>query len=246
MKVNVFLFVMVFVWVFALSGCANGVAGQPPAGEQEEQMIMHLSFKPKSIVPLQPQAPDDDWSIAHEQRIGNAAILVYQDESGNSWTFARYEAKTYMLGGAYPAETMKIQPLESEFGGIKLIGGVGSDLTAWDILGLDKEGKFITFQAIGRPEIMDLDGNGTTEIVASFEGAHLHFPNVEIFKVTHGQLESAEVTDPSSFPIGEDLPYARFFKDNSTSLIMIGKAHKEGAERLYRYEDGHLLEVSER
>lgn len=203
--------------------------------------IIELSFQPKEIVEPHPKAPGEDWTVTKEQSIRDTVIIVYQDASGSDQALAKHAGSYYMLSGVYNAETIRIQPLEGEFGGIDLIGGVGTDQTAWDVLGLEKEGKLVMFSTIGRPEFADLDGNGTKELVASFEGAHLNFPNLEIVRVNNGRMESAEVINANEG--GEDQQYARLLNENGSYLIEIGKVREEGSGRQYKYDDGRLIEI---
>lgn len=123
-----------------------------------------------------------------------------------------------MLNGFQTAENLRTQPLDGKFGGIVLIGGVGSDQTEWDVLGLNEDGKLVVFPMIGRPQITDLDGDGEKELVASFEGAHLNFPDVEIARVKDGNLESARVIGATGN--AEDPQYTRLSEDGN--LIEIG------------------------
>jgi hypothetical protein len=205
--------------------------------------IIKLSFQPKEIIVPHPKAPGKNWTITKEQSIRDTVIIVYQDASGSEHALAKHAGSYYMLSGVYNAETVRIQPLEGEFGCFDLIGGVGSDQTAWDVLGLDKEGKLVMFSTIGRPEFADLDGNGTKELAASFEGAHLNFPNLELVRVNNGPMESAQVINANEG--GKDQLYARLLNENGSYLIEIGKVREERSGRQYKYEDERLIEIAD-
>jgi hypothetical protein len=220
----------------------NTASTQTDRTETEKQDVIELSFELIETSEPQPGTPGEDWIVTKEQTIGDTAIILYKDGSGSAFdtAYARYAGNSYMLSSVYNPETVRIQPLECEFGGIQLIGGVGSDQTAWDILGVNKEGKFVMFTMIGRPELADLDGDGTQQLVAAFEGAHLDFPNVEIVRVKDGHLESAKVING---PGGMDDPqYAHLLNDNGSYLIEIGKVREDGLGRQYRYGNGRLVQ----
>jgi hypothetical protein len=78
-------------------------------------------------------------------------------------------------------------------------------------------------------------------LVASFQGAHLNFPDVEILRRNNGRIESSRVNDAAGG--AEDPQYARLLNDNGNYLIEIGKVREEGSGRQYKYMDDRLVEV---
>ncbi|XEC94470.1 hypothetical protein AB6A23_24670 [Paenibacillus tarimensis] len=228
--------------LLALSGCANENSGQPTTNSLHKQDIKKLSFVQKTTKELQSKAPDEDWTVAKKVSVGNTAVIVYEDTSGGNHSLIKHRGNYYVLNNFYDAKTVRIQELKGDFGDIKLIGGVGTDLTLWDVLGLNMENKLVSFETIGRPQMVDLDRDGTKELVASFEGAHLNFPNIEIVRVT-GRMESAVAISQSA--IQEDnLQFARLTNVNDSYQILIGKVREEGTERQYFYTGDQLVEIT--
>lgn len=232
--------IVVFLTALITVGCSNGNADK--YSNQEQQDVLQLSFKHTAVNELFPKKMNEDWTMTKEIKIGDTAIILYEDKSGDDYTLAKHVGKYYDLGGVYNIENIKTQTLGGEFGDIELIGGIGTDFTYWDVLGLDKQsGNLVSFQTIGRPEMMDLDGDGSEEMIASFEGAHLNFPNIEIVRINNGQMESAEMIDQSGNE--EDPKFARLSKESVVVVIEIGKVREDGSEHQYKYENGQLVEI---
>ncbi|MDI4647479.1 hypothetical protein [Cohnella hashimotonis] len=221
---------------------SNSTSSQTNRTKTEKRDVKELSFELKETSEPQPGTPGEDWTVTKEQTLGDTAIVLYQDGSGSAFdnAFAKYAGNSYKLNSVYNSETVRIQPLKGEFGGIQLIGGVGSDQTAWDILGVNKQGKFVMFTIIGQPQFADLDGDGTQELIATFKGAHLNFPDVEVLRVKDGHMESAKVING---PGGMEVPqHAHLLNDNGSYLIEIGKVREDGSGRQYRYDKGRLVQ----
>lgn len=221
---------------------SNNASTQTGSTETEKQEIKELSFQPVKISQPEPRTPSKEWTVAMEENIGDTMIALYKEntDSGFDTAFAKHAGNFYMLSSVYDAETVRIQPLKGVFGGIKLIAGVGSDGNEWNVLGVDKNKNFVMFSVIAQPEFIDLDSDGTKELVASFLGTHLNFPDIEILRFKNGHMESARVID--AYGDMEVPYYARTVNNNGTYLIEIGKVREEGLSRQYRYDDGRLIQ----
>lgn len=97
-----------------------------------------------------------------------------------------------------------------------------------------------SFRTIGRPELIDLDSDGLKELVASFEGAHLNFPNIEIIRYKNEEMESAQVIELQN---SEDPEYARLVKQGSDFVIETGKVREETTLQRFKYESGRLVRI---
>ncbi|MGM0882860.1 MAG: hypothetical protein ACQEXQ_17720 [Bacillota bacterium] len=228
----------VLLIAFITVGCSNGNDGKP--SDQEQQDILQLSFKQTAVTQLLPKNANEDWTVTKEIKIRDTAIILYEDGSRDGYALAKHAGKFYDLGGVYNVENIKTQMLEGPFGDIELIGGIGTDLTSWEILGMYKQsGNLMLFQTIGRPEMIDLEGDGSEEMIASFNGAHLNFPNVEILRLNGSEIESAEMVDQTSN--SEDQKFARVLKKSGDVVFEIGKVREDGTERQFTYENGQLV-----
>jgi hypothetical protein len=217
--------------------------------ENETTDGQQLAFSP---VPLQNMAegePKTEWkkeqSIPMGEVDGESVLIhLYTDDIGNStFGFLEHRGKQYVLSDvAGSIDDVKVETINQPFNGIlQVLMGIGTSYTTWEVVAYDAtQGAWTSFETIGRPQIIDLDGDGMQELVANFEGAHLNFPNVEIVRVNNGRMDSARVIDTSGS--AEDPQYARLFHDNGRYLIEIGNVREDVPGRKYRYEDGSLVE----
>jgi hypothetical protein len=229
--------VLLFAASLALAGCSSG--SEASSEDSREQGAIELVFNNKTVVEPKKETLGEGWTVKKEDKLGESEVIIYEDTSGVDLVVMKREGEHYLLSGIHTEENLETQPLDGEFIGIDLIGGVGSEQTEWNILGLNKEGNLVVFSMIGRPQITDLDADGEKELIASFEGAHLHFPDVEIARVKNGSLESARVIGSSDN--ADDPQYARLLSDGN--LIQIGKVREERSGRQYEYDGGRLIPI---
>ncbi|UFJ40750.1 hypothetical protein LOK74_22610 [Brevibacillus humidisoli] len=87
--------------------------------------------------------------------------------------------------------------------------------------------------------MIDLDREGSEDLVAVFSGAHLHRENVFLYRWHAGQLECV------SLAAAGDGDYAVLRQDSDGWLIEIGELSpgESGGGRLYRYDRGTLLDA---
>jgi hypothetical protein len=120
---------------------------------------------------------------------------------------------------------------------IKVFAGIGTSYISWDIIAFDGEqGKWTTFEVMGRPQIMDLDGDGSEEMVVSFEGVHLNPPDVEIVRWNNGTLEFSQIAAQSGV---SGKPYARLTMKDNLPVIEVGDVAEEIPQQ-YKYQGNSI------
>jgi hypothetical protein len=216
------------------------------------QPVAHkdLSFKRVSADEIPETKPKAGWSNIRTIDLGMAdgkaiSFLFYSKDIQNAeadvQAFFQYEGKLYDYElGLLPYRLSEVEAnkVDGSFDDQVVLAGTGTTLTHWNVIVFDKTShKLRSFRTVGRPKLIDLDSDGRKELVASFEGAHLHFPNVEIIRYHDGELESAQVIESQN---SDNPEFARLVRQSSDFVIEIGKAREEKAPQRFAYKDGRL------
>lgn len=247
MKISKIL--MIFFITSIAVGCAENDRKQP---NQTEPTVQNgdneLSFRRVSMNEIRDTKPKDEWSEVQSVDLGTAdgepiSILLYSEDSQNAESdvhaFVQHAGKLYDMGvNSYRLSELETQKLDGSFDDVVLLAGIGTKLTYWNVVAFDKKSdKLLSFEMVGRPEMIDLDSDGYKELVASFEGAHMNFPNVEIIRSKDAEMESAKVIEAQN---SEDPEYARLVKQDSNFVFEVGKVQEEQPQR-FKYENGRLI-----
>jgi hypothetical protein len=245
---KIFLIILIMLSVV---GCGEKNVKQPnqtqPAAHKE------LSFKRVSADEIPETKPQIGWSDVKTIDLGMIdgkpiSFLFYskniEDAESEVQALFHYEGKLYDYElGIIPYRLSEVEAnkVNGSFDDKVVLAGIGTTLTHWNVIMLDKKTqKLLSFRTVGRPEMIDLDFDGHKELVASFEGAHLNFPNVVIFRYKNGEMESAQVIESKN---SEDPEYARLVKQGSDYVIEIGKVREEIPPQRYKYESGRLVKI---
>ncbi|MDQ0899362.1 hypothetical protein [Paenibacillus sp. V4I7] len=238
---------LLVVLVFMMIGCSAKQKQSGPVTAVQHNPVP-ISFKTISTNEISISQSKQEWSETKNIDLGTVdgkrtSIHLYSDgQIANAHAFIEHGGKSYNLGADYGnLGTVKNVKLEGSLGSVKLLFGIGTDLTAWTVVAYES-GKIVTFEVLGLPEWIDLDKDGRGELVASFEGGHLHPPNVEIIRFEEGKLESARVIDKTD---AANPKVALLEKQDAGNFIVIGKAREEKPlYNHYKYEKGQLVAVN--
>ncbi|TDF99729.1 hypothetical protein [Paenibacillus piri] len=250
MRVKLML-ILIIVISLSAAGCGEKQGKQSDSAERAAQDGGHeLTFNRVSLNELHDTKPEVEWIVIRTVDLGTAdgkpiSMLLYSEDSQNGeadvHAMIRHAEQLYELGAnPFQLRQTEIRKLEGSFHDVIIIAGIGTNLTVWNVVAFNKSsGKLLTFETIGSPEVIDLDADGQTELVAAFEGTHLNFPNVEIIRFHNGEFESAQAVAAQN---PEDPEYARLAMQSSGTVIEIGKLRDERPHR-YKYENGRLVEM---
>jgi hypothetical protein len=224
----------------------------------QKNLSIQLNFHPIHIKEIKQGTPKKGWIQVKTIEIGKldaGRVLVHfyveSDNENSVYAFVEHVGKLYELGDvaySYGLDDVLVQRVNQSFNdgekNINIIAGLGTAFTYWDILAFDqKNGRWLTFEVMGRPEMVDLDHDGRKELVAIFEGAHLNYPDVAIARLNKGMLELSEIAEQ----IGKsDKQYVRITKEDGSFVFETGKVNEDQPQHYFRYENGQLTPLGKR
>lgn len=245
---NIVKSIMFFLICLALVACSVNT-NEPINSSIESATGKHtitLTFNEVPTSILKPSKPPQELNeirtIALSKTKGalNTLQLYQNEDETDTYAFIKHNDIYYSIGvySVNPDE-VKIKEINENIGSHHLLLGIGTDYTMWNLVAM-KSGSdsLVEFGSIGQPYLIDLESNGKNELVCSFEGVHLNFPNVQIFREKDNRLESAIIINKQD---NENPEYARFLFDDET-LFEISKVREEGNFKRYQYQDGLLVE----
>lgn len=255
--------------VLILSGCAltnaesNEKTEQKPVQShstenknQNENQSIQLTFKPVTMMDVTQGEPKKIWEKVKsislgEQDAAQVSIHLYVEPGNENSAYAFLEHKGELFEFGDVADTFGLddvvvesvnQSFLSDKKNIKVFAGIGTTFTGWDIISYDEEhSKWLRFEAIGRPQMIDLDGDGIKEMIATFEGAHLNAPDISIVRWNNGHLEFSEIAAQSGI---SDKSYARLIIKDNLPVVEIGELGIEKSE-YYKYTKGLLVKITD-
>ncbi|WP_126428504.1 FG-GAP repeat domain-containing protein [Brevibacillus marinus] len=242
------------------TGCWAGKApptdpAPPPAKPVSEQPEpIDLPFEPVAVESLTAtDAPSELVKVKSFglQRISGAKdvfvhlyvdpLFQHKPEQGEVIAYLQDGAAQYNLGlvSDYGVAQTSVQAVDLTGDGraeIELFGPLGSHYEELQVLGFDEGRKeWLRYLKTGSPLKKDLDGDGRAELLAVSKGTVPSY--LWIYRWQNGQFAMA---DPGKVLASESV---RLVEDESGPLI---EAASKNSARLYRYQQGRLLEQESR
>ncbi|WP_281884810.1 hypothetical protein [Paenibacillus sp. YYML68] len=201
--------------------------------------------------------PKPDWDHVKSVVLSDAADAPIEahffvekgnvGRAGEAYVYLEHKGRLYELGdvaASYGLDEVAVEllkpPYTSGVNDVRIIAGLGTSFTTWHLIGYDEaDGKLLTWQVIGRPRLLDLDGDGLTELVAVFEGVHNNPPDLAIFRSTNEQLEVSNMNSQSG---RTGIPYTRLMLENDQPVIQAGDFLTDTSVH-YRYVKGILIQL---
>lgn len=214
------------------SVCAKIGSGEDPANKD----TIALTFQPVAIEKLNQNQPKKEWTLAKTitfSSVNNKPVMLnlYTHSSDRGSVFAMLDANGDLyelgeVGNSFSLDEVKVVPVSYTFEEqLQVLGGVGTSFTRWLWVAYDFTNKsLVSFGQIGSPQLADLDGNGKEELVASFDGVHLQYPDVSLMEWRDGHLQSVNVAGQIGIT---SQPYSRLSKQGSYTLIGAGSLSEE-------------------
>ncbi|MBW7473924.1 hypothetical protein K0T92_04150 [Paenibacillus oenotherae] len=106
------------------------------------------------------------------------------------------------------------------------------------------QGRWYGFEDWGFPRVVDLDGDGTAELVNQFQGLHMSWPDVTVYRWTNRSLEKSP---PLKSALGvPNASYSTAMLDDQARInitAVMNVEHEYNVTASYRYNDGELKRV---
>ena len=244
--------IMLLILCIFLGACTPQQLNDNESKQGGDPQILQLSFRPQTIQRLQEGEPKENWIRAKSVYFGKlkgqleATIHLYVEETtadnGTVYGFLEYEKKIYEIGevGSYGVEDVDIGLVDSTDDGVKemhIEGDMGAAYSELKIIGYDAENDdWLLLLSMGSPRRIDLDENGSQELVVVSQGSIPSY--VEIYRWNQQHFEGASVTEAT------DSTYAHLYYQEGAWIIEAGKVEGNQAKkpRFYRYDEGTLIE----
>lgn len=216
--------------------------------------IIDLTFSPVPKQTLKEGLPKEEWIKGKSIYFGNlsnqieSTVHLYIDNTINPdlrpgegiiYGFLEHEDKIYELGdlSSYGIDDVNIKLADRTSDGIKEIeieGTMGSTYVQMKIIAFNENNKdWENLLTMGSPNIVDLDGDGQEELIASSRGSLPPF--VDIHKWNNDRFEKVDITEAT----GSD--YATLNTDGFIETGLIENEKASGKTTLYKYEAGKLI-----
>ncbi len=107
--------------------------------------------------------------------------------------------------------------------------------------------KWYGFEQWGSPYLIDLDGDGSIELVHQFEGLHLNFPDVTIYRWANNGLEVSDSIKSILQVPHFQLSSALLSEENNQSILqlnaVIDNDFERGLRAKYMYQEGRIIRI---
>ncbi|GGG61051.1 hypothetical protein [Paenibacillus radicis (ex Gao et al. 2016)] len=222
-----------------------------------------LSFAALQLEELQQGGPDEEWTLMRSIPFGkinkhDAVLSIYEENRENEMLPRSYSGVLLVNKTSYwirdVSSSLAVDNEEADqtrlfqrmlpgqtryelIGGLELFAnGPGRAL----YLIYDHEHNRLTsFESWGKPDFIDLDGDGEDEFFIEFQGLHLSWPDLSILRVNNGVIElSSSVVDPIRRNQGD---YAALIRDQQPPLIRLSNIQNEEVMDDYLYLNGKLI-----
>jgi hypothetical protein len=103
-----------------------------------------------------------------------------------------------------------------------------------------------SFEDWGYPQLVDLDGNGTIELVNQFPGLHMAWPDVNVYKWNKDVLERGKSVKEVLQVPNVSASSAEIINTNHLNITAVtGHDVEHSISAKYRYEEGKLILIAE-
>ncbi len=212
-----------------------------------------LTYTPlvRGLEELHQDQPQQGWSKQKSVPFGadngeQLAIWLYQEQTApNAVIPASIYAMLESHGSLFPLgevgyspslddiATTLLEPAYSVNNSLTLIGAIGTPYSEGRLIGYDRsQNKWFLLPIWGAPQAIDLDGDGSRELLCVFSGLHLNPPNVLLLRWNQDHFEAADLAQTTGNQ------YAKLVAKGEATLIEAGKL--DGEPELYRYSTGTL------
>lgn len=236
-----------------------------------------LTFRPVELTEMEAMTPAATWELVNSFSLGriddeSVSLKVYRETDSEARCAANYESvgllehrgETYNVPDCLMNSLMDTDPdtrgelvvwEERHVNGAEefILQGAAA-LSAngpgrmgyfyYDVL----KGRWCIFEDWGKPLIADLDGDGSRELVIQFEGLHLSWPDVDIYRWREGVLEeSSSVKEQLRIPdptYNEAIMREQDGRYVIDIQVMLDPDSSEAQSAVYEYREESLFKLN--
>lgn len=239
---------------------ADGVAETHEAEGVGLPDNLALEYRDAELIKIPPAGDLPMLTKQGERRLGmidgeEINIDLYSDSNDNVHGIINNLDRKYILrdlGYAHNMDSieafdMQLNSQDSE-GDIFLVSAVGSDILGYKYVFYDKENNdLLCYHNWGIPEAVDIDNDGTDEVLMQFKGLHNNAPDGDILVFDDGKLTVSGINDAVYNNTGADkgaTKAATIFKlQDDRVLVDITIYGDEKFSKLYRLEKEELMSL---
>ncbi|MFC0213126.1 hypothetical protein ACFFK0_11790 [Paenibacillus chartarius] len=226
----------------------------PAASTQELQRSVKLAFAPVEMEVISKGAALDNVPAGYPQKnvsLGSidgtdSTLELYDaaEEPGRLTAVLRFGGESYAIPEVsssdvwLPPSGLSVHSasgLQSIAAGLELFAN-GPGFKVYLVYDFG-ERKWLRFEEWGTPYAADLDRDGRAELAIQFEGLHMHFPDVIVYRWSGDVLQRSASASASIWG-AEHKAYARLGEDGR---IASGIVDEERPERTFLYFGGELV-----